>query len=259
MKVLMVGDVVGKPGRRFFAKIAKHLKETREVNAVIVNGENSAGGNGITISLAEELFKGGADVITLGDHAWGQKDLQNTIGPEKRIVRPANYPEGAPGQGWTLVQTPLGPIVVVNILGRVFMNPMDCPFRTMDRLLTQIPKGVPIFVDFHAEATSEKIAMGYYLDGRVTAVVGTHTHVQTSDAKILSKGTAYLTDLGMTGPAVSVIGQEVPIILRRFLSGMPVKFNVPDIPAVLEGAIIEFDRTTCKALSIQAVRYREEA
>lgn len=258
MKVLMVGDVVGKPGRRFFAQVAKRLRAENAVHGIIVNGENAAAGNGITLALADEFFKAGADVITLGDHAWGQREFQTTCGGEKRIVRPANYAPGAPGRGWTLVQLPLGPIVVVNLLGRVFMNPVDCPFRKMEELLQEIPKDVPIFVDFHAEATSEKIAMGYALDGKVTAVVGTHTHVQTSDAKVLPGGTAYLTDLGMTGPACSVIGQDVEIILRRFRSGLPVKFEVPDLPAVLEGALIEFDRTSRRALSIQPVRYREE-
>ena len=257
MKILLVGDIVGGPGRRIFRDVVKRLREESAVHAVVVNGENAAAGNGITLALAAELFKAGADVITLGDHVWGQKDLESTIAAEKRLLRPVNYPAGAPGQGCVTVQTALGPLTVVNLLGRVFMNPMDCPFRAMDALLKTVPCHVPILVDFHAEATSEKIAMGYYLDGRVAAVFGTHTHVQTSDAMLLPKGTAYMTDLGMTGPMNSVIGREIAPVIKKFTTGIPAKFEIASGPSVLEGAILEIDRTSGKAVSITPYRYRE--
>lgn len=258
MKILLVGDVVGGPGRRVFKDVVKRMRDENTVNAVIVNGENAAAGNGITLALAEELFKAGADVITLGDHAWGQKELEPSIGGEKRLLRPVNYPPGTPGQGVVTVHTPLGPVSVVNLLGRVFMNPMDCPFRAMDAVLKALPCNVPVIVDFHAEATSEKIAMGHYLDGRITAIVGTHTHVQTSDAGLLPKGTAYMTDLGMTGPVHSVIGREIAPVLKKFTTGIPARFDVASGPCVLEGAILDIDRASGRAVSITPYRYREQ-
>lgn len=256
MKILMVGDIVGRPGRRIFSEIVRRLREEDQIHAVVANGENAAAGNGITVALADELFKAGADVITLGDHTWGQRELEGTIESEKRLLRPVNYPADTPGQGWALVHSSIGPFIVVNLQGRVFMNPVDCPFRAMDTLLKSLPKGIPILVDFHAEATSEKIAMGYYLDGRVTAVVGTHTHVQTSDAKLLPKGTAYLTDLGMTGPENSVIGRMIEPVLKKFTTGIPAKFDVADDPSVLEGAVIDIDRVSGRARSIRTCRFR---
>ncbi len=259
MKILLVGDIVGGPGRRIFKEVVRRLRDEGEVQAVIANGENAAAGNGITLALAEELFKSGADVVTLGDHAWGQRELEPSISGEKRLLRPVNFPPGVPGQGCVTVQTACGPLAVVNLLGRVFMNPADCPFRAMDALLKGLPRNVPILVDFHAEATSEKIAMGHYLDGRVTAVFGTHTHVQTSDALILPKGTAYISDLGMTGPYQSVIGREIEPVLKKFTSGMPSKFEVAKGPCVLEGAILDVERATGRAVSITPYRFREPA
>ena len=257
MKILLVGDIVGGPGRRIFAEVVKKLRAEHAIHVVIANAENAAAGNGITLALANELFKAGADVLTLGDHAWGQKDLEGVIGSEKRLLRPANYPPGVPGQGCGTYPTSLGPLSVINLQGRVFMGPMDCPFRTMDAVLKTLPANAPIIVDFHAEATSEKIAMGHYLDGRVAALVGTHTHVQTSDAVLLPKGTAYMTDLGMTGPYMSVIGREIVPVTRKFVTGMSTKFDVAGGPAVLEGAILEIDNTTGKAISITPYRVRE--
>jgi metallophosphoesterase (TIGR00282 family) len=257
MKVLVVGDIVGSIGRRVFKEVVSRLRDENVVQAVVVNGENAAAGNGITRALAEELFKSGADVITLGDHAWGQKELESTISSEKRLLRPLNMPPGTPGQGYAMVQATIGSFVAVNLMGRVFMNPADCPFRAMDSLLASLPRNLPVIVDFHAEATSEKIAMGHYLDGRVAAVFGTHTHVQTNDATILPKGTAYITDIGMTGPANSVIGREIAPVLKRFTTGLPAKFEIAKGPAVLEGAVIDIDRRSGKALSITPYRYRE--
>ena len=257
MKVLMIGDVVGSPGRNIFKREVPRLRRELGLAAVIVNAENAAAGSGITAALAKEFLEAGADAVTLGDHTWGQKEFPGQIGSVDRLVRPANYPSDCPGKGWTLVTLPTCQIAVVNIQGRVFMNPVDCPFKTMDRILNEIPKNVPVFVDFHAEATSEKITLGYYLDGRVTAVCGTHTHVPTSDTLVLPKGTAYLTDLGMTGPYVSSIGRDLKPVTRRFITGMPSRFDVADGPCVLEGAVIDFDPATKVASAIETVRIRE--
>ena len=257
MKVLMIGDVVGGPGRRILRRELKRLRAEHGVDAVIVNAENCAAGSGITAALAKEIFEAGADVITLGDHTWGQKEFAGQIAGIERLVRPANYAAECPGKGWCLVTLPTFRFAVVNVQGQVFMNPVDNPFKTMDRVLGEIPKDVPVFVDFHAEATSEKITLGYYLDGRVTAVVGTHTHVQTSDAWVLPKGTAYLTDLGMTGPYVSSIGRDLKPVTRKFITGMPSRFEVAEGPSVLEGAVIEFNAADRKAVRIETIRIRE--
>lgn len=257
MKLLMIGDVVGNPGRKIFKREIPKLKASGVVNAVVVNGENSAAGSGITAALAKEFFDAGADAITLGDHTWGQKEFAGQIGGVDRLVRPANYTSECPGKGWTLVTMPTFRFAVVNLQGRVFMQPVECPFKTIDKVLNEIPKDVPVFIDFHAEATSEKITFGHYVDGRVTAVVGTHTHVQTSDAILLPKGTAYLTDLGMTGPYISSIGRDLVPVTKRFITGMPGRFEVAEGPSVLEGAIIDFDPSTKKASSIETFRIRE--
>ena len=253
----MIGDVVGSPGRRIFTREVPRLRRELSLSAVVVNAENCAAGSGLTAALAKGFFDAGADAITLGDHTWGQKEFAGQIGSLERVVRPANFAAECPGCGWMLVTAPIGRFAVVNVQGRVFMQPVDCPFKAMDRVLNEIPKDVPVIVDFHAEATSEKITMGYYLDGRVTAVVGTHTHVQTSDAMILPKGTAYLTDLGMTGPYVSSIGRDLKPVTRKFVTGMPSRFEVAEGPCVLEGALVEFDQTTKKATSIETFRIRE--
>ena len=257
MKLLMIGDVVGSPGRKIFLREVPRLRAERGIDAVVVNAENCAAGSGITAALARDFLEGGADAITLGDHTWGQKEFPGQIGAVERLVRPANYPAECPGRGWCLVTGPTWRFAVVNLQGRVFMNPVDCPFKAADRILAEIPKDVPVFVDFHAEATSEKITLGHYLDGRVTAVVGTHTHVQTSDAMLLPKGTAYLTDLGMTGPYVSSIGRDLKPVTRKFITGMPSRFDVAEGPSVLEGAVIEFDCATKRAVAIETLRIRE--
>ena len=257
MKILMVGDVVGSGGRRIFKENVPRLRRELGLSAVIVNAENCAAGSGITAALAEEMFAAGADAITLGDHTWGQKEFAGQIARVKNLVRPANYPPSAPGSGWCVVSAPVCRFAVLNLQGRVFMNPADCPFRAADAALNAIPKDVPVFVDFHAEATSEKITLGYYLDGRVTAVVGTHTHVQTSDAQVLPDGTAYLSDLGMTGPYVSSIGRELKPVLQKFTTGIPARFDVASGPSVLEGAVITFDPATKRASAIETFRIRE--
>ena len=257
MKVMMIGDVVGGPGRRMLKRELARARAAHGIGAVVVNAENCAAGSGITAVLAQEIFEAGADAITLGDHTWGQKEFAGQIGGIGNLVRPANFPSECPGRGWCLVTMPTFRFAVVNVEGRVFMSPADCPFKAMDRALAEIPKDVSVFVDFHAEATSEKITMAHYLDGRVTAVVGTHTHVQTSDAMMLPKGTAYITDLGMTGPYVSSIGRDLKPVTRKFVTGMPARFEVADGPCTMEGAVIEFDPATGKASSIAAFRIRE--
>ena len=258
MKILMIGDVVGSPGRRIFRREIPRLRKELGLAAVVVNAENCAAGSGLTASLAAEFFDSGADVITLGDHTWGQKEFAGQIGSLEKVVRPANFAPECPGRGWTLAVMPTFRFAVVNLQGRVFMNPVDCPFKAIDRALAEISKDVPVFVDFHAEATSEKITFAHYVDGRVTAVVGTHTHVQTSDAFILPKGTAYLTDLGMTGPYISSIGRDLKPVTKRFVTGIPSRFDVAEGPCVLEGAVIEFDPSSAKAASIVTLRIRDE-
>ena len=257
MKIMMIGDVVGSGGRRIFKENIPRLRRELGLSAVIVNAENCAAGSGITAALAEELLAAGADAITLGDHTWGQKEFPGQASRVKNLVRPANFPPNAPGCGWCMVNAPVCRFAVLNLQGRVFMNPVDCPFRTADAALNAIPKDLPVFVDFHAEATSEKITLGYYLDGRVTAVVGTHTHVQTSDAQILPNGTAYLSDLGMTGPYVSSIGRALKPVLQKFTTGVPARFDVAEGPSVLEGAVITFDPATRRASAIEPFRLRE--
>ena len=253
----MIGDVVGNPGRRILREQLQRIRGELGVAAEKCNSENAASGSGITEALAKEIFAAGVDAITLGDHTWGQKEFAPTIGQLENTVRPANYPPGAPGKGWALVTTPICRFAVLNLLGRVFMNPADCPFRTADAALNEMPKDVPVFVDFHAEATSEKITLAHYLDGRVTAVVGTHTHVQTSDAIVLPGGTAFQTDRGMTGPWYSSIGRDFAPVTQKFTTGIPARFNVAEGPATLEGAVITFDQSTRKASSIEAFRFRE--
>jgi metallophosphoesterase (TIGR00282 family) len=256
LRVLLVGDIVGAPGRKAFARIVPKWKQEGRVDFVVANAENAAAGRGITGPLADELYGAGADVLTLGDHAWDQRELLSYVDKQERLVRPANFPPGNPGRGCTTVQTPDGVRVsVIALVGRVFMNPNDCPFRCADELLKhRAALGEVILVDVHAEATSEKIVLGRYLDGRVSCVFGTHTHVQTSDETILKKGTAYITDLGMTGPKDSAIGRDLQTITERFISGMPAKFAIAEHQLALEGIIIEVDKNTGRAQSIKRVR-----
>ena len=258
MKLLMLGDVVGSPGRRILRENLPRIRRELGVEAVVVNAENAAAGSGLTVPLAEEIFKAGVDAISLGDHTWGQKEFPGSIGRLANVVRPANLPPEAPGKGWTLVTTPICRFVVLNVLGRVFMGPVDCPFHAADAALRQMPKDVPVFVDFHAEATSEKITFAHYLDGRVTAVVGTHTHVQTADECVLPQGTAYITDLGMTGPWHSVLGVETEKILFRFQTQRPVRFDVAEGPSVYSAVVIAIDDATNKTTGIHRIYIREE-
>lgn len=258
LKVLHVGDIVGSPGRGIFARVVHRLRAEKQVDLVIANAENAAAGRGLTPALAEELFAAGADALTLGDHAWDQKEILPYLDRETRIVRPANFAPGCPGRGFATVDTPAGRFAVLSLIGRVFMPPADCPFRTADELLKRHAQaGVPVFVEMHAEATSEKIAIGRYLDGRVASVVGTHTHVQTSDEAILPGGTAYVTDLGMTGPKDSVLGRDLDSVLKKFITGLPTKFEVAEKDVALEGVLLHIDPRTGRAAKIKRLRERE--
>lgn len=256
MKIMMVGDVVGKAGREAALSLIPGLRTTHRADFVILNGENAAGGLGITPDIAINLLqRAKVDVITLGNHAWAKKEVYTYLDNELRIIRPANYPPMVPGRGHGVFQTPAGPIAVGVVQARTFMDPTDDPFRTADAIVEDIGGAAKvIFLEIHGEATSEKQAFGWYVDGRVSAVVGTHTHVQTADERILPKGTAYITDVGMTGPINSVIGMKTDIVLPRFLTHLPAKFEVADGPAILCGVIVEVDAQTGKSISISRIQ-----
>ena len=280
MKLLFIGDIVGQPGRRAVAELLPKLRQEHQLDFVIANGENSAGGSGITAKTAGEIFAAGVDAITSGDHLWDQKEVMELLANEKRFLRPLNYPPGTPGQGSAIFQitlkrwgeTPGEPpgrreasaredarptdlsIAVLNVQGRTFMPPLENPFLlALDEVKRLREQTKIIFVDFHAEATSEKIAFARMLDGQVSAVVGTHTHVQTADEQIFPGGTAYLTDAGFTGPHESVLGREIEPVLKRFLTNMPQRFEVAKDRVLLHGAVIEIDDATGKAIKIQRV------
>ena len=256
MKVLYIGDIMGKPGRRAVARSVPRLVSQRKIDVVIGNGENVAGGFGITPELAEELFGMGLSAITTGNHAWDKKEILDYFPRERRLLRPANYPENVPGQGSVVIETKSGEeLAVLQLMGRVYMPTLDCPFQVAKREMAKLRTRVAaVLVDMHAEATSEKMAMGHYLDGEATAVVGTHTHVQTADEQILPRGTAYLTDIGMTGPLHGVIGVKKELAIEKFLTGMPRRFEVASGPTVFCAALIELDARIGKALSIERIR-----
>lgn len=258
MKVLFVGDITGHPGR---AALAGYLAECRrrhlEHDFIIVNVENAAGGFGLTKEISQKISGYGVDCQTSGNHIWDKKEIHSYFEAEPRLLRPANYPVGAPGLGYNIYKAKNGEsVAVINLQGRIFMWNIDCPFRVADKIIAEVSRETKlIFVDFHAEATSEKQAMGWYLDGRVTGVFGTHTHVQTADEKILPGGTAFITDVGMTGPYASVIGIQVNDALYRILSGLPNKFNVASEDIRLAAVDVEADPGTGKAHSIQRIMY----
>jgi metallophosphoesterase (TIGR00282 family) len=257
MRILFIGDIVGSPGRELVIKNLAQIREDARADLVIANGENAASGFGITPKIADELFAAGVEVISGGNHSWDRKEIFDYIPHEPRLLRPANLPAGAPGRGMYLGETRTGArYAVLNLQGRVFMAALDCPFRTADQELARVPPDVKtIFVDMHAEATSEKQAMGWYLDGRVSVVVGTHTHVATADERVLPNGTAYITDVGMTGPHDSVIGMDRGAMVKRFLDALPAKFEVAVGDARLNGVVVDVDETNGRARSITRIRY----
>jgi len=255
MKVLLIGDIVGQPGRQAIKELVPALRREEKLDLVIANAENAAGGSGVTPPIADELFGYGVDIMTTGDHIWNKREIMEYLDRNDRLLRPANYPKGAPGFGSCVFTK--GPITagVINIAGRVFMDAIECPFRVVREEIEKIAgKTKVIFVDIHAEATSEKIAMGWYLDGIVSSLFGTHTHIQTADEKILPKGTAYITDLGMTGPYDSVIGRKTEQILERFITQLPKRFEMAEGDVKLCGAVVEVDDKTGRALSIKRIQ-----
>jgi metallophosphoesterase (TIGR00282 family) len=262
VKILFIGDIVGEPGRRAVKQLLPQLRERHALEFIIANGENCAGGNGITPKLADEIFSHGVDVITSGDHLWDQKEVTELLANEKRFLRPLNYPVGTPGRGGGIFEAKDSrtTIAVLNAQGRTFMAALENPFSVVPveiarlRLETKI-----IFVDFHAEATSEKIAFARMLDGKVSAVVGTHTHVQTADEQIFPGGTAYLSDAGFTGPQESVLGREIEPVIRRFVTNMPQRFEVARNVVMLHGVVVAVDDATGRATSIQRVAERLSA
>jgi len=255
MKLLFIADIVGQPGRRAVKELVPKLRQQHGVTLVIANGENSAGGSGITPKTAEEIFAAGVDVITSGDHLWDQKEVVELLEHEPRFLRPLNYPPGTPGQGSVIFrEDKVIPFGIINLQGRTFMapleNPFHCAFNEVERIRSEVKA---VFIDFHAEATSEKLALARMLDGKVSAVIGTHTHVQTADEQIFPGGTAFLCDAGFTGPHDSVIGRECEPVIRRFLTQVPQRFEVARNRVLLQGAIVEIDEHNGRALAIQRV------
>ena len=253
MLILAIGDIIGRPGRQAIQKLLPDLRQQYGVELVMANAENAAGGLGLTSTTAKELLSAGVDVLTSGNHIWAQKEIIPYLDGEMPILRPLNYPPGVPGRGYIVNNQAL----VVNLMGRTFMGDFDCPFRAMDKLLAELKYKPPVvIVDFHAEATSEKVAMGRYLDGRVSAVLGTHTHVGTIDAQVLAQGTAYVTDIGMTGPMDSVIGDNTEAVLQRFLTRMPHRLSVGKGKTMLNAVLVRVADDSGRAISIARI-YRE--
>jgi metallophosphoesterase (TIGR00282 family) len=251
LRILAIGDIIGKPGRKAVKEILPGLSGEHNIDLVVGNGENAAGGSGLTPSTAEELFDSGIDVITTGNHIWAYNEIIPYLDSALAILRPLNYPPMNPGRGYLLKNN----VLIVNLVGRVFMSHVDCPFRAMDQLLAEFEhKSIPIIVDFHAEATSEKVAMGRYLNGRVSAVLGTHTHVGTIDAHILPGGTAYVTDIGMVGPADSVIGDDPDSVINRFLTQIPSRLSVGKGKVSFDAILVEVDDKTGKAVDIKRIQ-----
>lgn len=255
MRILFIGDICGRPGRLALRERLGRLIDTHCIDLVVANGENAAAGFGLTIDVVDELFDLGIDVLTSGNHIWDKRDVLDILDSEERLLRPANYPPGAPGRGAGIYKTAGGITVgIINLEGRVFMNNLDCPFQAADRLVAQMRQTTPIIlVDFHAEATSEKMALGWHLAGRVSAVVGTHTHVQTADERVLSPGTAYISDVGMTGSRDGVIGMRREQVVGKFLSQRPTRFEIAKKDPAINAVIIEIDTETGRALKIDRV------
>jgi len=259
MKVVFIGDIVGSVGRGAVKKLLPWLKDKYQPHIVIANAENAAGGRGINAAIARELFEWGVHGLTMGNHTWDNRDIFELIDREPRLVRPANLPPGTPGNGSAVLKVGNKELAIVNLIGRTFLPPADCPFRAADAILEELRRRVKcIVVDFHAEATSEKIAMGWHLDGRASLVVGTHTHVQTNDDRILPQGTAYVTDAGMTGPRDGVLGMDRETVIRKFITGMPARFEVAETKWILSGVFVELDEATGKAVKVQTIRVDED-
>ncbi len=257
MNILVVGDIVGKPGRAIIKTLLAKIQRENDISFTIANAENAANGRGLTKDIKDELLSLGIDVLTMGNHVWDNKSIFNFIDDEPRLIRPINYPGECPGQGWHIYQAGFSKrIAVINASGRIYLPALDCPFLTVDEAVKELENQVDyIIVDFHAEATSEKLAFAHYLDGRVSAVLGTHTHVQTADERIFPGGTAYITDLGMTGPVDSILGMEKQPIIDKFLNARPARFEVAGGPAQMQGVILKFDEESNLAVQIDRFSY----
>jgi metallophosphoesterase (TIGR00282 family) len=255
LRVLFLGDIVGRPGRRAVKELLPSLREEYDPHLIIANGENAAGGNGITRRTADELFLGGIDILTMGNHVWDQKEIYDFIEREDRMVRPVNYPPDTPGRGYLITYArDDNKVGIINLSGRVYMPALDCPFRLLDEIIPLIKRETKIIiVDFHAEATSEKMALGWYADGRASVVIGTHTHIQTADERILPEGTGYITDVGMTGPRDSILGVKVKPVIQKFLTQRPVRFEVAAGPIQLNAVYIEINQEKGTAESIKRI------
>jgi len=255
MKLLFIGDIYASTGRNMVTSHLAELQASYGVQMTIANAENSAGGFGVTPQIADELFSMGVDAITTGNHVWDKREFYEYLDRSPRVVRPANYPEDLPGKGLVFVESRNGfPVAVMNLQGRALMTPLDCPFRKADDLLSQIPANVKVrFLDFHAELTSEKVAMGWHLDGRVSAVIGTHTHVPTADTRILPGGTGYQTDCGMTGPYEGVIGADKDLVLKKFLTSLPVRLEAAKRGGELHGVLLDIDETSGRTCQIERI------
>ncbi len=257
MKVLFIGDIIGEPGRKMVRAQMRTLTDAHRPDLVIANGENSAGGFGITSDIAEELFSLGIHVLTSGNHVWDKKEIEPYLAKQDRLIRPANYPEGNPGYGSVVISTNAGKAAVLNLEGRVFMSNLSDPFRVAEQEIVKLKKETPVvIIDFHAEATSEKVALAWHVDGRASAVIGTHTHVQTADERILSEGTAFITDAGMTGPADSVIGVKKEQAIARFLYQTPHRFELPKGPVQLNAIVLDIDEKSGRARSIERIKMK---
>jgi metallophosphoesterase (TIGR00282 family) len=257
VRCMVIGDIIGKPGRQAITHALREMRDELDLDMVIANGENVAAGAGLTPSLSEELLTHGIDVITSGNHIWDKREIYEYLDSGRPVLRPMNYPDSAPGRGWLVHELPDGePVAVINAMGRVFMNQLDSPFEALDALLDGAAEPLPPvrIVDFHCEITSEKNAMGWFLDGRVSAVVGSHTHVPTADARLLPKGTAYISDIGMTGPRDSIIGFSLETVLPRFLTHLPTRFHVADGPVSFNAVVLSIQRATGRAEAIEQVQ-----
>ena len=256
MRALLIGDVIGRPGRVLAQRLVPDLRRELQVDLVVINCENAAAGAGVTPSVADELFQAGADVLTSGNHIWRKKEALELLKLDHRVVRPANYPDGAPGMGSVVIETISGKKVgILNLIGRVFLEIVDCPFKVGQREVDRLKLSTPmIIVDMHGEATSEKVAMGWFLDGKVSCVFGTHTLIPTADERILPKGTGFITDIGMTGPYDSVIGRKVDQILERFLGGLPMKSDVAEGNLQLHALVVDIDERSGKATRIERIK-----
>jgi len=254
LNVLFIGDVVGNPGRRAIKELLPELKREYSIDFCIANGENAAGGSGITYVVAQELYKSGIDAITMGNHVWSKKEIFSFIESDTKIIRPANYPEGLPGKGSAVISNNNGKIGIINLMGRIYMEPVECPFRTADKEVEILKNSVRIIiVDMHAEATSEKTALAWYLDGKVSGVIGTHTHVQTADERILPFGTGFITDVGMTGPYEGIIGVKRNTVIEKFITFMPARFELEKGKIQLNAVVLEIDDSTGKTIEMHRI------